>query len=132
MEGLPLLSSSYKNYTRFHLASYFAAAFAFITEGRASGGVLVHWFVQVFALITVFSSAGVSRSATIVIGYVMHTIGLNNSDALRYVQGIRSIVEPNSGFQRQLAEYYTFRTKIFHEEEIKNQVVYWTVINTGK
>jgi len=50
--------------------------------------VLVHCF------------AGVSRSATIVIAYLMQEHGLTLTDALMHVRKQRYFINPNDGFRR--------------------------------
>ena len=46
--------------------------------------------------------AGASRSATIVIAYLMWTKKMKFIDALNYTQSKRNIVDPNLGFKEQL------------------------------
>ena len=65
---------------------------------------------------------GKSRSASVVIFYVMKEKKLNFQDAKNFVKNIRNIVEPNSGFESELNRYY--------EEHIKNEVE--NNINDGK
>jgi len=48
---------------------------------------------------------GISRSASTVIAYLMKKMGWGMTETLGYVKGIRSIVEPNQGFQKQLIIY---------------------------
>ena len=55
---------------------------------------------------------GKSRSASVVIFYIMKEKKLNFNEAKNYVKNIRQIVEPNSGFENELNRYY--------EEHIKN------------
>ena len=55
--------------------------------------------------------AGVSRSATIVIAYIMAVTNLSFIDAMNSVKGAREIVEPNPGFQRQLEDFERTRLK---------------------
>ncbi len=57
------------------------------------GSVLVH------------GNAGISRSAALVIAYVMETRGLTSAEAIRSVQRRRFCIFPNEGFRRQLIEY---------------------------
>lgn len=66
----------------------------FIKEAHAAGGcVLVH------------CNAGISRSSSIIIGYLMNTRGWSFDDALIHVRKARPIVCPNAGFERQLRSY---------------------------
>jgi protein-tyrosine phosphatase len=46
--------------------------------------------------------AGVSRSSSIVIAYIMYKYKLTLEEALQYVKSKRPIVQPNVGFMRQL------------------------------
>ena len=57
---------------------------------------------------------GKSRSASVVIFYVMKEKKMNFQDAKNFVKNIRNIVEPNFGFESELNRYY--------EEHIKNEV----------
>ncbi|GJP45639.1 hypothetical protein CLOM_g5002 [Closterium sp. NIES-68] len=75
------------------LATHFDGCFTAIEEGRKAGGVLVHCL------------AGMSRSATIVIAYMMKTKGWDLRTSLSHVRQCRPIVQPNIGFMRQLQEY---------------------------
>ena len=60
-------------------------------EQEHGGKVLVH------------CQAGISRSATIVIGHLILT-GMSATNALKYVERKRPCVWPNAGFQRELLE----------------------------
>ena len=75
------------------LAPYLPEAFHFIQDGRAQGSVLVHCYF------------GASRSASIVIGYLMKTERMRYSEALEYLQILRPEVFPNDGFCQQLKDY---------------------------
>jgi protein-tyrosine phosphatase len=46
--------------------------------------------------------AGVSRSSSIVIAYIMYKYNLTLEEAFQYVKSKRPIVQPNVGFMRQL------------------------------
>jgi protein-tyrosine phosphatase len=62
--------------------------FDFIDEARTNGGrVLVH------------CSQGVSRSATIAIGYCIWKLNKDFDVIFEYVKKIRTVVSPNMGFQ---------------------------------
>jgi len=55
--------------------------------------------------VLVHCRAGVSRSATIVISYIMRTHNLSYKEALDLVVERRSVVSPNPGFSNQLKDY---------------------------
>lgn len=55
--------------------------------------------------------AGMSRSVTIVVAYIMSISNLNWHDALRVVRVGRRIANPNSGFQSEL-KFFNFRFEI--------------------
>lgn len=55
--------------------------------------------------VLVHGNAGISRSAALVIGYVMETKGLPYMDAFSLVQVKRHCISPNEGFMHQLKEY---------------------------
>ncbi|CAG9317896.1 unnamed protein product [Blepharisma stoltei] len=68
--------------------------FEFINAAINNGGkVLVHCF------------QGVSRSATVVIAYLMKFHNMRYSDAFEHVRHTREIIDPNFGFRRQLEEF---------------------------
>lgn len=92
-----------------NLKSHFEACFKFIHENRSAGkNVLVHCM------------AGVSRSATIVIGYIMNTNDLDFETAYKLVKEKRFIASPNGGFLRQLMEY-SKELEPKRKEQTKNQ-----------
>ena len=49
---------------------------------------------------------GKSRSASVVIFYIMKEKKLNFEDAKTFVKNIRNIVNPNAGFENELKRYY--------------------------
>lgn len=66
---------------------------AFITSAKERNGkVLVH------------CNAGVSRSASVVIGYLIMVCGCSFDEAFDLVKSKRSCVRPNDGFLKQLKE----------------------------
>ncbi|XP_037581938.1 dual specificity protein phosphatase 8 [Dermacentor silvarum] len=76
------------------LRPHFARACRFLDKVRESSGcVLVHCL------------AGVSRSPTVAIAYVMRHLGLSSDDAYRYVKSKRPSISPNFNFLGQLLEY---------------------------
>ena len=52
-----------------------------------------------------FSAAGISRSASCVIAFLMKEKGMNFSEAFNFVQTKRDKAFPNIGFIRQLKDY---------------------------
>ena len=56
-------------------------------------------------IVFVHCHKGISRSATIVIAYIMRFLEKKFLDALKITEEIRPIVEPNIGFIRQLQHY---------------------------
>ena len=50
--------------------------------------------------------SGKSRSASLVIFYIMKEKKWDNDKSFEYVKNIRSIIEPNSYFVEQLKYYY--------------------------
>lgn len=68
--------------------------FLFTDEARADGGkILVH------------CQAGVSRSATITIAYILKHSKMGVMDAYRHVKSKRAIIAPNFNFMGQLMEF---------------------------
>ncbi|XP_035489949.1 dual specificity protein phosphatase 22-B isoform X2 [Scophthalmus maximus] len=67
--------------------------------------------------------AGVSRSVTLVVAYIMTVTGLGWQEALAAVRVVRSCAGPNLGFQRQLQEFEAAQAEEFREwlrEEYKD------------
>ncbi|XP_030628762.1 dual specificity protein phosphatase 10 [Chanos chanos] len=86
---LPATDSNKQN-----LRQYFEEAFEFIEEAHQAGmGLLVH------------CQAGVSRSATIVIAYLMKHTWMTMTDAYKFVKTRRPIISPNLNFMGQLLEF---------------------------
>ncbi|KAI8335464.1 protein-tyrosine phosphatase-like protein [Chlamydoabsidia padenii] len=68
-----------------------------------SGNVLVH------------CQCGLARSATVVIAYVMHTLGLSLYAALGYVKQYAPHINPNLSLMYQLREYESSRWRSLRE-----------------
>ena len=78
------------------ITDYFPSGFKFIEDAITNRGkVLVHCF------------AGKSRSASIIIGYLMKTQKIKCDDAIKLVAKSRPCIEPNIGFLTQLLQYET-------------------------
>lgn len=79
------------------LLSHFDAAYEFILASQAEAPTLVHCF------------HGVSRSATIVIAFLMKRYGLDVCQAVERVKAAREVIAPNDGFMAQLELYSRMR-----------------------
>lgn len=87
-----------------NIARHFQEAIVFLHSAISNGGtVLVHCF------------AGVSRSASIVIAYLMHDMGMPMLEAMSFTRRRRPIIFPNFGFQRQLMDFE--KALIAHDPE---------------
>ncbi|XP_062858029.1 dual specificity protein phosphatase 10 [Trichomycterus rosablanca] len=94
---LPATDSNKQN-----LRQYFEEAFEFIEEAHQAGkGLLIH------------CQAGVSRSATIVIAYLMKHTWMTMTDAYKFVKMRRPVISPNLNFMGQLLEF---------EEDLNNGI----------
>ncbi|XP_032784480.2 serine-rich adhesin for platelets isoform X2 [Daphnia magna] len=90
------------------LLPYFVRATQFIDKVReTNGSVLVHCL------------AGISRSPTVAIAYVMRHLQMTFDDAFRYVKSKRSSISPNFNFLGQLLEY----ERQLREEEVLDSSV---------
>lgn len=72
------------------LSTVLSECMDFIGSSLREGNVLVH------------CAAGISRSASLVIAYLIMTRKITYEEALKYVQTRRSIVQPNENFEKQL------------------------------
>lgn len=77
----------------FEILSLFETTFKIIEDVRKRYNVLVHCEI------------GVSRSASIVIAYLMKKKKWSFDDSFKFVKGKRNHIDPNKGFISQLQEY---------------------------
>ncbi|CAG8595694.1 5153_t:CDS:1 [Paraglomus brasilianum] len=76
------------------ISEHFDGCIKFIESAKENGGrVLVH------------CQAGVSRSTSIVIAFLMHSQRISYEQAFCIVKQKRQVVKPNAGFVRQLREF---------------------------
>lgn len=81
-----------------NLSQYFSVCNDFIHAARLrEGNVLIHCL------------AGMSRSVTVAVAYIMTATHLNWKEALKVVRAGRSVANPNTGFQNQLQEFEQFK-----------------------
>ncbi|KAB1222184.1 Dual specificity protein phosphatase 12 [Morella rubra] len=88
------------------LLDYLDVCFDFIDQSRKDGFVLVHCF------------AGVSRSAAIIMAYLMRTEHLSQEDALESLRQSCEFVCPNDGFLDQLKMFEEMGFKVDHASPI--------------
>ena len=81
------------DYESFDLSVYFTDGIDYLEKNLDSSNVLCHCL------------AGVSRSATLVIAYLMKKNKWKFAKALEFVRDKRRIVHPNQGFVRQLLAF---------------------------
>lgn len=104
------LAPTIKRYLHLHvmdhpkhdIISHFSKSYEFIETAlrTSSNKVYVHCV------------AGISRSATLVIAYIMRTRSMNYQEALDLVRNQRKVVDPNEGFVRQLWLYHKMKYSI--------------------
>uniref|UniRef100_A0A8C4JF31 Dual specificity protein phosphatase 15 n=1 Tax=Dromaius novaehollandiae TaxID=8790 RepID=A0A8C4JF31_DRONO len=94
LEGMTYLCISASDSSSQNLMQHFKECIKFIHECRLrGGGCLVHCL------------AGVSRSTTVLVAYLMTVTELSWEGCLAATRAVRSYVSPNCGFQQQLQEY---------------------------
>lgn len=71
----------------------FYPAIRFIEQHRKNGSVLIH------------CAAGISRSASVLMAYMMHRYQGSYESCLAYIIAQRPCVMPNRGFRKQLLEF---------------------------
>lgn len=107
LEDMTYLCISAADHSKQNLIQYFRDSIMFIHESRLKGeGCLVHCV------------AGVSRSVTLVVAYIMTVTGRGWVEALAAVRAARLCAGPNLGFLRQLEE--------FENTELTEYRAWWT------
>jgi protein-tyrosine phosphatase len=76
------------------ISKFFEESNLFILRGLEKGSVLVH------------CACGISRSATIILAFLVRHRDFEPVEALKFLRKKRSIVKPNAGFIQQLKCYY--------------------------
>ncbi|PWA28578.1 hypothetical protein CCH79_00013533, partial [Gambusia affinis] len=101
------LCISASDHSKQNLTQYFRESIMFIHESRLKGeGCLIHCV------------AGVSRSVTLVVAYLMTVTGRGWVESLAAVRAARPCAGPNLGFLRQLEE--------FENMELAEYRAWWT------
>ncbi|XP_066493294.1 dual specificity protein phosphatase 22-A-like isoform X1 [Tiliqua scincoides] len=113
LEDMSYLCISASDSSSQNLIQHFKECIRFIHECRLhGGGCLIHCL------------AGVSRSTTILVAYLMTVTSFGWEECLAATKAVRSYVSPNFGFQQQLQEYETTLLKEhrawIHQEYGKN------------
>lgn len=81
-----------------NLSQYFSVCNDFIHAARIrDGNVLIHCL------------AGMSRSVTVAVAYIMSVTSLTWKESLKVVRTGRAVANPNLGFQTQLQEFETYK-----------------------
>ena len=99
-----------------NLLESFPVCIRFIKDAlEADGAVFVHWYGHLLAphkytsTDLLFSAMGKSRSATIVIAYMISQLHQTPSEALAQLRTSRAGVEPNPGFMHQLELFHSMQ-----------------------
>lgn len=89
-----------------NLLDYLDTCLDFIERGRREGAILVHCY------------AGVSRSASVVMAYLMRMERLSQEDALKSLREQNEFVCPNDGFLEQLKMFEDMGFEVDHTSSI--------------
>lgn len=94
--GIDIMHIRISDEPQTNIGKYFAPVFRFIddfVDGRKPGAVLVH------------CAAGISRSTTLVISYLIRKFNWTDQQAIAFVTSRRPCCEPNVGFLKQLQRF---------------------------
>ncbi|XP_078423896.1 dual specificity protein phosphatase 6-like [Cetorhinus maximus] len=105
-----------------NLSQFFPEAIAFIDEARnQSCGVLVHCL------------AGISRSVTVTVAYLMQKLNLSMNDAYDIVKMKKSNISPNFNFMGQLLDFErTLGLSSPCDNRLSSQPLYFTTTPTNQ
>jgi dual specificity phosphatase 12 len=116
----PLLQEKFHHLKHYHiradddpnedLLQHFKVTNAYIDEGLKNGGVFIH------------CAMGKSRSATMVVAYLMWRDGKTWEEALEQLCEGRPVCDPNIGFKEQLGVYQEI---LKAKEEKDADAIYW-------
>jgi len=113
VDGIKYLLFTASDNSAQEIKKFFAESIDFIHDARLNNGnVLVHCL------------AGISRSTTLVIAYIMTVIEMPWYEALNAVRGARRGCNPNFGFQRQLQAYEFTTIKSVRDNLFKKHGIY--------
>lgn len=93
-EGITTVFIEAYDFDEFSIIDIFEKCFQVINSAHSKGGIVY-----------VHCNAGVSRSATVVAGYLMQYKQINHLEALEFIKRIRPKIKPNPGFIKQLQEF---------------------------
>ncbi|KAH7926164.1 hypothetical protein BV22DRAFT_1033180 [Leucogyrophana mollusca] len=95
-------------------------------DDSADEDVLVHFLPSISFIqreldkgrsVLVHCQAGISRSATIIAAYLMHSLKLDPASALDMIKKVRPNVEPNEGFMQQLEVFHKASYRFTHRDK---------------
>jgi protein-tyrosine phosphatase len=95
------------DYEAFDISSFFEKANDFINQCKSENGIVF-----------VHCKLGVSRSAALVLAYLIKNMGYTVDSALQFLVQKRDRVNPNKGFMKQLYSY----EKLNQEKKIENEI----------
>jgi len=75
------------------ITKYFSMSNEFIDEGNRQGKILVH------------CGAGISRSVSLVLAYMINNMKIPFSEAVYLLKSKRKVANPNPGFEKELRNY---------------------------
>src|SRR3990167_8078048 len=95
-DGIKQMNINIDDHPSSNIRQHFQQTRNFIDNGVDNGNnVLIH------------CAAGISRSATIAIDYLMHKLKMPYDNAFQLVKNRRNIINPNDGFKQQLRSHVT-------------------------